>query len=81
VKGEVSDGPGRKLAMSGKACLPYVRQPAKVVHRRDDRAIPYRFGREVAPTIPGATFVPLQGPRSSRGTVMSIPSSARDLKG
>jgi ATP/maltotriose-dependent transcriptional regulator MalT len=32
-----------------------------VVHRRDDRAIPYRFGREVAPAIPSATFVPLQG--------------------
>jgi pimeloyl-ACP methyl ester carboxylesterase/DNA-binding CsgD family transcriptional regulator len=43
------------------ACLPHVQQPATVVHRRDDRAIPYRFGREVAAAIPGATFVPLQG--------------------
>jgi pimeloyl-ACP methyl ester carboxylesterase/DNA-binding CsgD family transcriptional regulator len=41
--------------------LPLVRQPALVVHRRDDRAIPYRLGREVAAAIPGATFIPLQG--------------------
>jgi pimeloyl-ACP methyl ester carboxylesterase/DNA-binding CsgD family transcriptional regulator len=41
--------------------LPLVRQPALVVHRRDDRAVPYRCGREVAATIPGATFIPLPG--------------------
>ena len=41
--------------------LPLVRQPALVVHRRDDRAVPYRLGREVAAAIPGATFIPLQG--------------------
>jgi pimeloyl-ACP methyl ester carboxylesterase/DNA-binding CsgD family transcriptional regulator len=41
--------------------LPLVRQPALVVHRRDDRAMPYRLGREVAAGIPGATFTPLQG--------------------
>jgi pimeloyl-ACP methyl ester carboxylesterase/DNA-binding CsgD family transcriptional regulator len=41
--------------------LPLVRQPALVVHRRDDRAVPYRLGREVAAAIPGATFVPLPG--------------------
>jgi pimeloyl-ACP methyl ester carboxylesterase/DNA-binding CsgD family transcriptional regulator len=44
-----------------RAYLPLIRQPATVVHRRDDRAVPYRLGREVAATIPGATFVPLQG--------------------
>jgi len=44
-----------------RACLPLVRQPTTVVHRRDDRAVPYQLGREVATTIPGATFVPLQG--------------------
>ncbi|MEB3024134.1 alpha/beta fold hydrolase [[Mycobacterium] crassicus] len=44
-----------------RAHLPIVRRPALVVHRRDDRAVPYRFGREVAAAIPGATFVPLQG--------------------
>ena len=41
--------------------LPHVRAPTLVVHRRDDRAVPYRLGREVAATIPGAVFVPLQG--------------------
>ncbi|AQT80213.1 helix-turn-helix transcriptional regulator [Mycolicibacterium litorale] len=41
--------------------LPHVRQPTLVVHRRDDRAVPYRLGREVAASIPGAKFLPLQG--------------------
>ena len=44
-----------------RACFPLVRSPATVVHRRDDRAVPYRLGREVAAAIPGATFIPLQG--------------------
>lgn len=41
--------------------LPLVRRPVLVVHRRDDRAVPSRLGREVAASISGATFVPLQG--------------------
>lgn len=41
--------------------LPLVRQPALVVHRRNDRAVPSRLGREVAASISGATFIPLQG--------------------
>jgi DNA-binding CsgD family transcriptional regulator len=41
--------------------LPLVRAPALVVHRRDDRAVPYRLGRQVAAAIPGATFIPLRG--------------------
>jgi pimeloyl-ACP methyl ester carboxylesterase/DNA-binding CsgD family transcriptional regulator len=44
-----------------RAHLPLVRSPAQVVHRRDDRAVPFRLGREVAAAIPGATFIPLQG--------------------
>src|SRR6185369_16348139 len=32
-----------------------------VVHRRGDRAIPYRLGRELAAAVPSATFVPLAG--------------------
>ena len=32
-----------------------------VAHRRGDRAIPYRLGREVAAGITGATLVPLEG--------------------
>jgi pimeloyl-ACP methyl ester carboxylesterase/DNA-binding CsgD family transcriptional regulator len=41
--------------------LPLVRRPTLVVHRRDDRAVPARHGREVAAAIAGATFIPLQG--------------------
>lgn len=44
-----------------RAHLPLVTQPTMVVHRRDDRAVPYRLGREVAAAISDATFVPLQG--------------------
>lgn len=44
-----------------RACLPLVHQPTTVVHRRDDRAVPYPLGREVAAAIPGATLIPLQG--------------------
>ncbi|MGX9788861.1 alpha/beta fold hydrolase [Mycobacterium sp. MMS18-G62] len=44
-----------------RAHLPLVRVPALVIHRRDDRAVPYRLGREVAAAIPGATFIPLRG--------------------
>ena len=41
--------------------LPLVKAPTMVVHRREDRAIPYRLGREVAAGIRGATLVPLEG--------------------
>ncbi len=71
-------------------CLPLVRTPTTVVHRRDDRAIPYRLGREVAAAIPGATFIPLQGSahfpwhgdvasviRACREALVTGPSAAR----
>jgi DNA-binding NarL/FixJ family response regulator len=38
-----------------------VRAPTVVVHRRDDRAIPYRLGRELAAGIPTAKLIPLAG--------------------
>ena len=41
--------------------LPLVKAPTVVVHRRADRAIPYRLGREVAAGISGARLVPLEG--------------------
>ncbi|WP_123025269.1 alpha/beta fold hydrolase [Mycolicibacterium stellerae] len=44
-----------------RALLPLVRSQALVVHRRGDRAVPFRLGREVAAAIPGARFIPLQG--------------------
>lgn len=41
--------------------LPRVQAPTSVLHRRDDRAVPYACGREVAAAIPGAAFTPLPG--------------------
>jgi DNA-binding CsgD family transcriptional regulator/pimeloyl-ACP methyl ester carboxylesterase len=44
-----------------EASLESVRSPTLVLHRRDDRAIPFALGRDVAAGIPGARFVPLEG--------------------
>lgn len=52
---------GLVYRLDARAYLSRVRSPALVVHRRDDRAVPYRLGREVAAAIPGATLVPLPG--------------------
>ena len=41
--------------------LPEVRVPTLVIHRRGDRAVPFRLGREMASLIPKARFVPLEG--------------------
>lgn len=41
--------------------LPRVAAPTLVMHRRDDRAIPYRAGRDLAAQIPGARLVSLPG--------------------
>ncbi|WP_168627461.1 MULTISPECIES: alpha/beta fold hydrolase [unclassified Cryobacterium] len=47
--------------MDSTAYLSRVRVPTLVLHRRGDRAIPFALGREVADTVPGATFVELDG--------------------
>jgi pimeloyl-ACP methyl ester carboxylesterase/DNA-binding CsgD family transcriptional regulator len=44
-----------------RAELARLSAPTLVVHRRGDRAIPYRLGRELAAGIPGATLIPLEG--------------------
>jgi pimeloyl-ACP methyl ester carboxylesterase/DNA-binding CsgD family transcriptional regulator len=44
-----------------RAELAGVRAPTVVVHRRDDRAIPFALGRELAARIPGARLVALDG--------------------
>src|SRR4029077_11224416 len=44
-----------------RSLLDQVRAPTLVVHRRDDRAIPYELGRELAAGIPNATLIPLDG--------------------
>jgi pimeloyl-ACP methyl ester carboxylesterase len=41
--------------------LPGIRIPTLVLHRRGDRAMPFRGGRELASLIPNARFVPLEG--------------------
>jgi pimeloyl-ACP methyl ester carboxylesterase/DNA-binding CsgD family transcriptional regulator len=44
-----------------RPALERVRAPTLVVHRRRDRAIPYRLGRDLAAAIPGAALIPLEG--------------------
>ncbi|MEV4313218.1 alpha/beta fold hydrolase [Actinocrispum sp. NPDC049592] len=41
--------------------LPHITMPTLVVHRRDDRAIPFALGRDLARTIPDTQFVALDG--------------------
>ena len=48
-------------AADATTSLPHVRPGAVVLHRRGDRAIPFELGRELAATLPEATFVTLDG--------------------
>ena len=48
-------------AMDASPYLPSVTRPTLVAHRRDDRAIPFALGRDVADRIPGSTFLELSG--------------------
>jgi DNA-binding CsgD family transcriptional regulator len=41
--------------------LPRIEAPTLVVHRRNDRAMPFALGRELAAVIPGARLVALDG--------------------
>lgn len=41
--------------------LPKVQAPTLVLHRRDDRTIPYDLGRELAAAVPGARLFTLAG--------------------
>jgi pimeloyl-ACP methyl ester carboxylesterase len=41
--------------------LPQIRVPTLVVHYRNNRAVPFEAGCELAAEIPGARFVPLEG--------------------
>lgn len=38
-----------------------IRSPTAVLHRKNDRAIPFELGRQLAAQIPGAAFVALEG--------------------
>ena len=59
--------------------LEAVRAPTLVVHRRADRAIPFRLGRELAAAIPGATLIPLEG-SAHFPWVGDAPSVARAMR-
>jgi pimeloyl-ACP methyl ester carboxylesterase len=48
-------------AFDSTAYLRRVRRPTLVLHRREDRAIPFALGRQVADLVPAATFVELPG--------------------
>ncbi len=41
--------------------LPDITMPALVLHRRDEQAVPFRAGQELAMLLPNAQFVPLEG--------------------
>jgi pimeloyl-ACP methyl ester carboxylesterase/DNA-binding CsgD family transcriptional regulator len=66
-----------------RAYLPKVSSQTLVVHRRDDRAIPYRLGREVAASIPGAALTSLAGAAHFpwHGDVDSVARACREALG
>jgi pimeloyl-ACP methyl ester carboxylesterase/DNA-binding CsgD family transcriptional regulator len=43
--------------------LDHVTAPTLVIHRRDDAAVPFKLGRELASRLPSSRFVPLEGTR------------------
>jgi pimeloyl-ACP methyl ester carboxylesterase/DNA-binding CsgD family transcriptional regulator len=48
-------------AFDVRAAAAALQAPALVLHRREDRAVPFRLGRELAALVPGARFLPLEG--------------------
>jgi len=49
------------LDIDVRAVLPTIHVPTLVVHRRGDRVVNWRAGRELAAQIPGARYVELEG--------------------
>ena len=49
------------LATDARDVVPKVTVPALVLHRRGDRTVPIRHGRELAALLPNARFVTLRG--------------------
>lgn len=66
-----------------RAHLPRVGCPTLVVHRRDDRAVPYRLGRDVAAGIAGAALLSLPGNAHFpwHGDVDSVARACREVLG
>ena len=59
---EVAAGALRSVyALDASEELARLSRPTLVLHRREDRAIPFALGRDLAERIPGATFVELGG--------------------
>ena len=48
-------------ASSVSELVPELDVPALVLHRREDSAVPFEHGRQLASLLPGARFVPLEG--------------------
>lgn len=63
--------------------LAEIEVPTLVLHRREDRAIPFALGQDVAARIPGATFVPLDGTDHLpwRGDAESLVRAVREFLG
>lgn len=59
-------------AFDVRAAAAAVQRPTLVLHRRDDRAVPFRLGRQLAAEIAGARFLPLDG--SEHAPWMSRPA-------
>ena len=49
------------LTIRVRELLPAIKAPTLVIHRRGDGAVPFDRGRELAASIPGARFLPLEG--------------------
>jgi pimeloyl-ACP methyl ester carboxylesterase/DNA-binding CsgD family transcriptional regulator len=49
------------LVADARPYLPFVTAPALVLHRRGDRTVPIRHGRELVSLLPNARFVTLSG--------------------
>ena len=49
------------LVSDARAVVPRVTTPALVLHRRGDRTVPIRHGRELASLLPNARFIALNG--------------------
>lgn len=66
-----------------RADLPRVTAPTLVLHRRDDRAIPFPLGPDVAAAIDGARFVGLDGDEHFpwRGDAAGVVSEMRAFLG
>jgi DNA-binding CsgD family transcriptional regulator len=69
--------------LDASAWVSSISRPTLVLHRRDDRAIPFALGRDLADRIPGATFVELAGDShfAWRGDMASVVTAVERFLG